>query len=161
MSLFRNENPALGPSTTVQELAGYGAGNPVASNFKPTTRETLQVYVPTTAASSGTYFFQAPWACQVVAIHFNCSVISTGAATGLIEKITADAVAPAASGTSIAGLHTALDIHGATVNTRVNITLTSTAASLLMNAGDQLALFTSASTAGISGYFQVEVVQIG
>ena len=161
MSLFRNENPNLGPSTSVQELSGYGSGQPVANNYKPTTREVISAVIPITAASSGTYIFQAPWACQVLAIHMNATVISTGAATALVEKITADGVAPAASGTSIVPLHTAVDVHGLTVNTRINVTLVTTAASLLMAAGDQLAIFTSASTVGLAGYVQVEVAQLG
>lgn len=161
--LFRNEAPNLGSTTTVNEVGLKPASNAStqASDYKPTTRETILVQVPITAASSGTYFFEAPWKCQVIAIHFNLTVISTGAATGLIEKIVGDAVVPAASGAGITPLHSAVDLHGSTVNTRVEVTISATPTGATLNAGDQLALFTSASTAGTAGYFQVDVTQIG
>lgn len=161
--LFRNEYPNLGPATTVNEGGLIAASNAKTGSFdyKPTTREIVSLQVPTTAASSGTYFYEAPWKCQVVAIHFNQTVISTGAATGLVEKISADSVVPAASGTNITPLHTAVDLHGGTINTRVEVAISATLTGATLNPGDQLALFTSASTAGLAGYFQVDIVQLG
>ena len=56
MSLFRNENPILGPQTSLTELSGYGAGTPKSNIYKPTTREIISVNVDavTFAAITGT-----------------------------------------------------------------------------------------------------------
>lgn len=163
MSLFKDENPALGPTTSVKEFSGYGAGNPVVNYFKPTTREVIQVQLPTTAASSGTWVYQAPWQCQVVGIRLNWAVQSTGAANLSIERITGDTIAPAAAnGTTIILLTAAVASLQGTANTRQNLALSIAAGSpLVLNAGDQIALFTSASTAGLVGYAQIEIAQIG
>lgn len=163
MSLFRDENPALGPSCSVKELSGYGAGSPVVNYFKPGTRETVSVPLPTTASSSGQWIFQAPWTCQVVGIRINWTVQSTGAANLSIERVIGDTVAPAAAnGTTIILLSTGVISLQGTANTRQNVALSVAAGSpLILNAGDQIALFTSASTAGLVGYVQVEVAQIG
>lgn len=165
MSLFRNENPNLGPLTTVNEIALVGTSNTTtgSNNFKPSTREIFSV--PLVAASSTTgYIFQAPWSCQVVGIHFNCT---TAAAAGVlsVEKIVGDAVAPAAAnGTTIVLLTAATaTLSGFTANTRQNLALSVAAGSpLVLNAGDQLAYFLSAApTSLVGGMVQIEIAQLG
>jgi hypothetical protein len=163
MSLFRNENPNLGSTTTVQELSGYGTGTPVVNNFKPGTREVLSV--PLAAASALTqYIFQAPWQCQVVGIRYNCT---TAAAAGVlsVERIIGDTVAPAAAnGTTIILLTAATaTLSGFTANTRQNLALSTAAGSpLILNAGDQVAYFLSAApTSLVGGDLQIEIAQIG
>lgn len=159
--LFKNENPVLGASTKLTEFSGYGAGQPKSNAFKPTTREVLTFQVP----QSGTAFwiFQAPWKCQVVAAHFNCT--TTGAAvTATVEKIQADGIAPAAAngGTIVNVLSSTIPMNP-TANTRANFTPSTAAGSpAVLNAGDQLAVFLSgATTTLVGGNLQVEVVQIG
>lgn len=167
MSLFRNENPNLGPQTTVQELSGYGAGNPVPSNFKPTTREVLSVPLSAVINATGNltgYIFQAPWQCQVVAIRFNCT---TAAAAGVlsVERIIGDSVAPAAAnGTTIILLTAATaTLSGFNANTRQNLALSTASGSpLVLNAGDQIAYFLSAvPTSLVGGEVQIEIQQLG
>src|SRR6266550_5206243 len=119
MSLFRDESPALGASTTEKELSGYGAGNPVANYYKPTTREFIQVTGLAAAALAADWIWQAPWACQVIGVKANFTVTSTSG-TLQIVRVTADAVAPAtaANGTTVvAQLSSALSLSG-TANTR-------------------------------------------
>lgn len=162
MSLFRNENPSLGPSTTVQELSGYGAGNPIASNFKPGTREIIDIYL----APAGTitqWAFQAPWACQIVGLRLNWTVQSTGASNLSIVRVTADALAPqAANGTTVILQTSAVVSLQGTANTRQNLTLsTATGSPTVLNAGDQIGLFSSATAAGLVANLQIEIAQIG
>lgn len=165
MSLFRNENPNLGAQTTVAELALNGVSNAttVTNNFKPTTRECISV--PLAAASAVTaYVYQAPWQCQVVGVHFNCT---TAAAAGVlsVERIIGDSVAPAAAnGTTIILLTAATaTLSGFTANTRQNLALSTAAGSpLILNAGDQIAYFLSAApTSLVGGNLQIEIAQIG
>lgn len=162
MSLFRDENPALGAQTSVKELSGYGTGNPIVSYFKPGTREILSI--PLSATSPTTqWIFQAPWACQVVAAHFN-STTAGAASTLTVEKIMADAIAPAAAnGTTIINVLASTVSLASTANTRVNVGPSAAAGSpSILNAGDQLAIFISATPTGLAGaYLQVEIVQIG
>jgi hypothetical protein len=162
MSLFRNENPNLGPQTSVQELSGYGAGNPVANNYKPTTRHIVNVNLAP-AGAVGQWVFQAPWACTVVGARMNFTVQSAGAANLSIEKITGDTIAPAAAnGTTIVLLTSAVVSMQGTANTRQNLTLSTAAGSPLnLNAGDQIALFSSASAASFVGLVQIELAQVG
>lgn len=162
MALFRNENPNLGPLTTVAELSGFGAGNPILSNFKPGTREIVSV--PLAIGATTQYVFQAPWQCQVVGLHYNCTT-AAGATNLSIERIIGDSVAPgAANGTTIILLSTGvLALAGFTANTRQNIALSVAAGSpLVLNAGDQIALFFSAALAtAVGAYVQIELAQIG
>ena len=164
MSLFRDENPALGPTTTVKELSGYGAGTPVINYFKPGTRDVIDYALLAAAATGGQWVYQAPFAAQVVGIHINWTVQSTGASNLSIEKITADAIAPAAAnGTTIVLLTSAVTSLQGTANTRQNLALSTAAGSpLVLNAGDQVAFFWSAATTGLAGCnVQVELAQIG
>jgi hypothetical protein len=162
--LFRNENPVLGPSTQVNEQGTLASNSTlVSNNFKPGTREIFSI--PLAAASALTaYLFQAPWACQVVAIRYNCT---TAAAAGVlsVERIIGDAVAPAAAnGTTIILLSAATaTLSGFAANTRQNLALSVAAGNpLVLNAGDQIAYFLStAPTSLVGGVLQIEVAQIG
>lgn len=163
MSLFRDENPALGPTTTVKELSGTGAGTPVVNYFKPTTREIVTASLLAAGGANSQWVFEAPWACQVVAIRFNGTVV--GAASNLsVEKITADATAPAAAnGTTIVLLTNAVfALNSFTPNTFVAPALSAVSGALNLNAGDQIALFVSAASTGLLGaVVQIELAQIG
>jgi hypothetical protein len=167
MGLFRNEGPNLGPGTTVYELSGYGTGTPIANNFKPSTREIFSWNMSALANAAGNlsgYIFQAPWSCQVVGVHFNCT---TAAAAGVlsVERIIGDTVAPgAANGTTIILLTSAtMTLSGFTANTRQNVALSTAAGSpLILNPGDQLAYFLSAvPTSLVGGLLQIETQQLG
>jgi hypothetical protein len=164
--LFLGEFPVLGPNTKVQELSGYAgapAGNPVLNAFKPGTREVISVPL-VAAATFSQYIFQAPWLCQVVGIRVNFTVQSTGAANMSIERIIGDTVAPGATnGTTIILLTNAVVTLQGTANTRQNVALSVAAGSpLVLNAGDQIALFNAATSAGlVGGYVQIEIAQIG
>lgn len=165
MSLFRNENPNLGPLTTVNEVALSNVSNTttVSNNFKPSTREIISVPLAAASATSA-YVYQAPWQCQVVGIHFNAT---TAASAGVlsVERIIGDSVAPAAAnGTTIILLTAATaTLSGFTANTRQNLALSVAAGSpLILNAGDQIAYFLStAATALVGGNLQIELAQIG
>lgn len=163
MSLFKDESPALGQFTTEKELSGYGAGSPVVSYFKPQTREIISV--PLAAASGLTaYVYQAPFQCQVVGVHFNCTTVAAAGVLS-VERIIGDTVAPAAAnGTTIILLTAAtLTLSGATANTRQNLALSVAAGSpLVLNAGDQIAYFLSAAPTNlVGGNLQIELAQIG
>jgi hypothetical protein len=163
MSLFKDENPALGPLTTEKELSGYGAGTPVVSYFKPTTREFVSINLQAASATTQ-YLWQAPWTAQVIGIHFNCTT-AAGAGVLSVERIIGDTVAPAAAnGTTIILLTAAtLTLTSATANTRQNLALSTAAGSpLVLNPGDQLAYFLSAApTSLVGGNLQIELAQIG
>ncbi len=163
MSLFRDENPALGPTTQVKELSGYGAGTPVVSYFKPSTREFASYTNLVAASPTSNYLWVAPWACQIVGVHFNCL---TAASAGVlsVEKITADSVAPAAAnGTTIVLLTAATaTLSGFAANTRQTLALSAVSGAVTLAAGDQLAYFLStAATSLVGGILQVEIAQIG
>src|SRR5882762_4823065 len=106
MSLFRNESPNLGSTTTVNEVGASATSTAtlVSNDYKPATREMVDFQlsaVANTAANLTGYVFTAPWACKVVAIRYNAAVVSSAATSVLdIQKITADAVAPG-SGTTL------------------------------------------------------------
>lgn len=163
MSLFRDENPALGPTTSVKELSGYGSGNPVVNYFKPGTREIIAVTISTATQHATGWVFQAPWKCQVVAVHENHTVASTSGTMDVV-RIQADAVAPAtANGTTIISMLTAPMSTAGTANTRQNLALSTASGSpLVLNAGDQLAFVTAGTATGYAGgVIQVEIAQIG
>lgn len=164
MALFVNEQPVLGPLTKVNELSGYGAGTPVSNNYKPVTRHVVNIPVNVAAipASGDSWAWEAPWPCQVVAARFNCTTISSDATPPTLQlyKVTADSTAPS-SGTAL--FASAVNLHTIVANTRQEIGLTATAASLLMNAGDQLGITIGAhaATGLVGGNLQVEIVQLG
>lgn len=166
MSLFRNESPNLGASTSVQEVGASSTSTAtlVTSNYKPFTREMVDFQlsaVANTAANLTGWVYTAPFACQVIAIRYNAAVVSSAATAVLdIQKIVADAVAPGSGTTLLASTYN-LDTATA-ANTRVNIPLTATAASLVLKAGDQIAFnINTAPTALAGANVQIEIAQIG
>ncbi len=166
--LFRNENPNLGPSTQIQELSGYtgaGAGYTIAlNNYKPNSREIIDYQLIAAGATGGQWVYQAPFSCQVIGLHINWTVQSTSPSNLSIERITADALAPAAAnGTTIILLTSAVTSLQGTANTRQNLALSVAAGNpLVLNPGDQIAFFWSAATTGLAGCnIQVELAQIG
>ena len=162
MAIFKNENPVLGAKTALTEYSGYGSGNPKAASYKPTTREIIQVPIQAASALSQ-WVFQAPWKCQVLGAHFNCTTAGA-AVTATVEKIMADGVAPAAAnGTTIINVLASTVPMNPTANTRANFAPSTAAGSpAILNAGDQLAVFLSgAPTALVGGLLQIEIAQIG
>jgi hypothetical protein len=167
MGLFRNEGPNLGPATTVFELSGYGSGNPVQNNYKPTTREIIEVpfnAIINAGSNLTGYIYQAPWSCQVIGIHYNCTT-AAGAGVLSLERIIGDSVAPAAAnGTTIILLTAStMTLSGLAANTRQNLALSTAAGSpLVLNAGDQIAYFLSTvPTSLVGGNVQIELAQLG
>ncbi len=164
--LFKGEFPVLGAATQIQELGltPTSSSAQTLNAFKPNSREILTVPLIVAAAASSQYVYQAPWTCQVVGIRLNWTVQSTGAANLSVLRVTADAVAPgAANGTTLILLTNAVASLQGTANTRQNLALSAAAGNpLILNAGDQIAIFESAATTGLAGaYVQVELSQIG
>jgi hypothetical protein len=176
MSLFRNESPNLGQQTTVLEVSGYGpvsgATPSVSNNFKPPTRETIQLTAQ--AASSSQFAFIAPWQCQVVAVR---ATFSTASSSGTLDvrRFTQaglpQAPSTAANGTTVIELLSApLSLSG-TANTTVQATQYPVGASGLVSVansgqvlqpGDQLAIVLGGTLTGlVNCLIQVEVQQIG
>jgi hypothetical protein len=168
MSLFRDENPNLGPLTTVKELSGFGTGTPLVSNFKPTTREMVDLQLSIITNPSGTalvgWLYQAPWKCQVIAVHENHSTAAAASTTVDIIRVQADGVAPAtANGTTLISVLAAPISLAGTANTRQNVALSVAAGSVfVLNAGDQLCYVINQAPTGLAGCnVQVEIAQIG
>src|SRR6267142_1272958 len=155
--LFKNENPVLGPTSQITEvgLTSTSSTALATNSFKPTSREV--VTVPLVAGAL------AQWACQVLAIRFNGTVV--GAAYNLsVEKINTDGVAPAAAnaGTIVLLTNAVFALNTFTPNTWANIALSTASGALNLNPGDGIALFVSASDAGLVGaVVQIELAQIG
>lgn len=161
--LFRNENTVLGPTSQINEFGTLASNSTlVSNNFKPTSREVLSFPIPASAVLTQ-WVYQAPWQCQVVAVRINWAVQSTGASNLSVEKIATDTVAPAASnGTTIVLLTNAVISMQGTANTRQNIALSTASGALTLNAGDQIALFASATLVGLVGAnLQIEIAQLG
>ncbi len=164
--LFRNENPNLGPSTQINELGTLGTNSTlVSNNFKPTSREFVTVTQLAAASLASDWIYQAPWACQIIAVRANFTVTSTSGTLNIV-KVTADAIAPATAdnSTTVRNIVSApLSLSG-TANTRVNGVMNSAASGLptFLNAGDQLAYQLAGTLTGLVGLtFQVEYTQIG
>lgn len=170
MALFRNENPALGPSTTLQELSGYAGnpvGGPVLNNYKPTTREFVDIplnAVTITATQLAGYAFRAPWACQVLAIQAIAATPATSSMTIQLYKcpVSAQPVAPGGAG-SVQLMASALNLDsGLVANTSASQALATTASSLVLAAGDQITYVASGAATGlIGGNLQIEIAQLG
>jgi len=161
--LFKNENPVLGPTSQITEvgLTSTSSTALATNSFKPTSREV--VTVPLVAGALAQWAYKAPWACQVLAIRFNGTVV--GAASNLsVEKINTDGVAPAAAnaGTIVLLTNAVFALNTFTPNTWANIALSTASGALNLNPGDGIALFVSASDAGLVGaVVQIELAQIG
>jgi hypothetical protein len=173
-ALFRNENPNLGPLTTVAELSGFGSGQPILQNFKPGTREIIEIVQSAAfVTATGQYIFIAPWQCQVVAARITFGTAGTGSPVLNLNKIPQAglplAPSTAANGTTVIALLSAAFSLSSTANTTTSATSAngglSTAAGspLILQAGDQLAYQISGTvTSSSSGtYLQVEIAQIG
>ena len=168
MALFRNENPNLGPATTLQELSGFGSGTPLVSNFKPTTREIIQINQPLTASSATSgWVFVAPWTCLVLSIKVVYTAAGGAAAAlamvNFIQSGQPQAPSTAANGTTVIALQSAnLSLTG-TANTVFPASLSSASGSpLIMHAGDAMAYQLSGTLTGLAGgVVQVELAQIG
>lgn len=168
MPLFRDENPALGPTTQVKELSGYGTATPLVSYLKPTTREMVDLQLSVITNPSGTalvgWIYQAPWKCQVIAVHENHTTAAAASTTVDIIRIQADSVVPAtANGTTLISMLAAPLSLAGTANTRQNPALSAAAGSpTVLNAGDQLAFVINQAPTGLAGCnVQVEITQIG
>lgn len=168
MSLFRDENPVLGPTTAIKEFSGYGAGQPTANYFKPTTREMVDFQLSIITNPSGSslvgWVYEAPWKAQVVAIRANYSTASSAAVTVDVIRVQADGVAPAtANGTTLISMLAAPIPLNSTANTRLERALSAAAGSpLVLNPGDQLAYVISGAPTALAGCnVQVEIAQIG
>jgi hypothetical protein len=163
MALFRDEAPVLGQAIQVKELSGYGAGNPVTNYFKPTTRELVDVTMQAAGQHVTQWIYQAPWKCQVVAIHENHTVASTSGTIDVV-RIQADGIAPAAAnGTTIISMLTAPMSTAGAANTRQNLALSTASGNpLILNAGDQLAVVAGGSSVNYAGgVVQIEITQLG
>lgn len=165
--LFKGEFPVLGLTTQLQELSGYtgaGAGYTIQTQaFKPSTREVIDFPIPASAALSQ-YIYQAPFTTAVIGLRLNWVVQSTGASNLSVLRVVGDTVAPgAANGTTLILLQSAVTSMQGTANTRQNLALsTASGLPLVLSPGDQIAVFASATLAGLSGAnLQIELAQIG
>lgn len=166
MPLFRNESPNLGPNTTVQELSGFGAGQPTANNYKPTTRQIVETNldaVRNTAAQLTGWLFVAPWKCQIISAKVIAEVSATVTSTVQCYTVpVANQPEAPSSGNQVFSAAQQLSSSTLTANTVFAQTLTTTAANLIMNPGDLLGYSLSATPSGlVGGLLQVEVIQLG
>jgi hypothetical protein len=167
MSLFRNENPILGPQTGLTELSGFGTGTPVSAVYKPTTREILSFQQGSaTVPSAAQYVFVAPWQCQVLAMKTTFSTASSSGTLDLRKVIqSALPLAPstAANGSTVFELlASTLSLSGTANTTGVASLTTASGSPLILQAGDQLALLFGGTLTGLVGsYTQIEIAQIG
>lgn len=179
MSLFRDENPALGQQVSAAEVSGYGpvsGSTPSVRNyFKPTTRETIQYYsLVAPVSGTGTFVFIAPWQCQVVALRAT-AITASGTPSLEIRRFTQAGLplAPttAANGTTVIELLTTPLLVSTTANTTVQATqypigtpgLVLVAANgQIFQPGDQLSLVFGGTITTTTGLLvQIELAQIG
>lgn len=165
MALFRNENPNLGPLTTIQELAGFGSGNPIASNFKPISRG-IVVSTPIAAASVPSFLFIAPWACQVVSIKATYTTAGGASAAIQLTKVLQAALPTApntAVGAGVIALTSAtIPLTGTANTTLVGALSTASGSPTVLAAGDQIGFILSGTLTGLVNLIiQVELSQIG
>jgi hypothetical protein len=163
MALFRNENPNLGPLTTINEVGLSGASNTsaVASDFKPTTREILTVTFEATDTNG--WVFVSPWNCKVVGVRFVCTVVANSTQTVQLYKmpVASQPAAPSGTGSKVLTAAATPVGSGATANVVAFSGLTTTAADLLLAPGDLIGYnFSGAPTSLVGGQLQIEVQQI-
>ena len=115
----------------------------------------IVVTLQTTASGVDSPGFTAPFACKVIRAQEVHSTISGAGATLDIKKCTGT-TAPASGNTVLASVF-ALD---STINTVVDKTLSSTAADLLLAAGDRLAFDFSGTLTGLVGAITITLVQV-
>ena|ERR1700677_3039174 len=166
---FRNENNNLGLGTTVQELsgsAGNPAGAPTVSNLKPVSRIYVDIPVSAvnlTATNVAGWVFRAPVACQVLAINAVAATPASSSMTIQLTKMPLASQPAAPSGTGNQVLTAAalnLDT-GLVANTVLAVGLATTAANLVLAAGDLIGFTASGAATGlIGGNIQVELQQL-
>ncbi len=163
--IFRNEQLPLGAQSTINEFGTLASNTTlVNNNFKPTSREFVTVTQLAAASLANEWIYQAPWACQVVAVRCNFTVTSTSGTLNIV-KITGDTVAPSTAdnaGTVRNIVSSPLSLSGV-ANTRVNGVMNTAAGNpTFLAAGDQLAYQLAGTLTGLVGLtFQVELAQIG
>jgi len=113
----------------------------------------ISIAVPLRAADVDSFVWVAPVACTLVSVTEVHSVISTGAATLGIRKITANSQAPGASaGANVVELlATAIDLNGVAANTLTTASLSAVAGVLTIAAGNRIAFDFSAAVTGLAG----------
>lgn len=170
MSLFKDENPVLGPLTSVKELSGFGAGNPVVNYYKPQTREIVAFVQASATIPATQYIYVAPFACQVINVKVTLSALSTSG-TLAVTRVP-QASLPLAPTTAV-GTSGVLNVLGvATVNigsggiTANNFNVpglnTGSGAPLVLAAGDAIAVQFGGTLTSLTGLLvQIEIVQIG
>lgn len=167
MSLFRDENPYLGPTTVEKELGITGvtaANESIYQYFKPTTRQFVNLEfdgVRNAGALTG-WLFVAPWKCQVVSGRVVQEVSATAAATiqCYLVPVASQPEAPA-SGNAVFATAQQLSSVTATANTVFFETINTTATSNTLNPGDMLGYTISAAiTSTVGGLLQVEIIQL-
>jgi hypothetical protein len=168
MPLFRDENPALGPTTSLKELSGFGTGTPSVNYYKPTTREFITLTGLVAASPTSGWLYVAPWALQVVAAKVVYTTAGGAGATINITKVQQAAqpivASTADNGTTVRNLISAPIALTGAANTVFPGTVNSAAAGspLILAAGDMVAYQLSGTLTGLAGgYFQVEIAQIG
>lgn len=122
----------------------------------------MDVTIQAAAQHVTQYFYQAPWACQVIAVHENHTVASASGTLDVV-KIIGDGQAPTSTynATSVKVLNAGAMSTAGTANTRQNLALVAGSA-VILNAGDQLALVAAGSATGYAGgIVQVEIQQLG
>src|ERR1700740_100169 len=155
MPLFRDENPALGPTTTVKELSGQGAGQPTFNYYKPTTRQIVETSldaVRNTASQLTGWLFVAPWKCQVIQAKVMSQVSASVSATvqAFIVPVASQPANPSA-GNQVFSAAQQLSSNTLTANTVFSQTLTTSAANLVLNPGDALGYVLSAAPTSLAG----------
>lgn len=170
MPLFRDENPALGPSTAVKELSGFGAGSPVVNYFKPCTREFISFAQGSATVPATQYVWVAPFACQILSVKVTLSALSTSgtlAITRTLQSALPSAPSTAANGSTILNVLSAASVNigaaGITANQFTAPALSTASGSpLVMAAGDAIALQFGGTLTSLTGLLvQIEIAQIG
>jgi hypothetical protein len=163
MSLFSNENPQLGLSTTVQESSGNGAGQPTVAAVKPITRVFVERGMDLTVNATQTtgWLFCAPFNCKIVRVTFVCTTKESSSTTLQLYTVpvASQPEAPSSGNTVLAA---ALNVDtGVTANTVASPALSATATHLSMASGDLLGYNLSAAmVALVGGNLQIELQQV-
>lgn len=163
MSLFRNENPNLGPTTTVNETAATSTSMTTTgvNDLKPQTREILTF--PVAAATPACWLAVAPYKCQVRAIRLLAGTIVANSTQTIQPVVLAVASQPGAPSTGTALTAAAVPVgSGSTANTPAAQALSATASVLQLNPGDLIGMTISAALTSLVGaVLQIEISQIG
>ena len=163
MSLFRNESPNLGPSTSVNETALTSASmtTTAVSDLKPQTREIITF--PLVAATTAGWLWVAPYKCQIKAIRLIAGTTVANSTQTIQPVVLPVASQPAAPSSGTALTAAAVPVgSGSTANTPAAAALSATTSVLTLNPGDLVGMTISgALTALVGAILQMEVAQIG